>query len=184
MPEITTVGEWLHWSYANLAMAHAAVENGATTYSRAHFIIRSRLYKGLTNQTMQIGSFLNDERLKMTLPRACSYCGCAENLSVDHLMPKARGGLDRPENLVWACKSCNSAKRDRDLLLWYNTQGKFPPLMLLRRYLKIAIEICMSLDVMAHGLDAAPEMPFELRLVPQSYPRPSELVLWVSPLKE
>jgi hypothetical protein len=70
------------------------------------------------------------------------------------------------------------------MLLWYKTKGEFPPLMLLRRYLKIAVEICTALDVMAHRFDTAPDLPFELKLVPQSYPRPVELILWVAPRNE
>ena len=53
--EITTVGELLHWSYANLAMAHSAIEAKADNYGRIQFMIRSRLYKGLNLQTMKIG---------------------------------------------------------------------------------------------------------------------------------
>lgn len=68
--EIATVGERLYWSYANLPMAHSADEAGAEKYGRPHFIVRSRLYAGLKKQTMQIGSLVHDERLKMILPQA------------------------------------------------------------------------------------------------------------------
>lgn len=53
--DTTTLGELLHWSYANLAMAHAAITVKAEKYGRTQFMIRSRLYKGLNNQTMSIG---------------------------------------------------------------------------------------------------------------------------------
>lgn len=46
--EIQTVGELLHWSYANLAMAHSAITAKAEKYGRTQFMIRSRLYAGLT----------------------------------------------------------------------------------------------------------------------------------------
>ena len=52
--DINTIGELLNWSYANLAMAHAAVTAKAVKYGRLQFMIRSRLYSGLNNQTMQI----------------------------------------------------------------------------------------------------------------------------------
>lgn len=79
MPTITTIGESLYWSYANLAMAHAAVEKQADKYNPNYFIIRARLYKGLTTQSMSIGTIADDERLKMTLPQACAYCGSEKN---------------------------------------------------------------------------------------------------------
>src|ERR1044071_3612464 len=35
------------------------------------------------------------------------------DLTLDHLIPKSRGGKDEPENFVTACKPCNNAKADR-----------------------------------------------------------------------
>lgn len=44
----------------------------------------------------------------------CQYCGKGEvSLTVDHVVPKARGGLDVWENLVCACVACNNRKGDR-----------------------------------------------------------------------
>ncbi|MBR9975957.1 MAG: HNH endonuclease [Bacteroidetes bacterium] len=43
----------------------------------------------------------------------CQYCGgTAPPLTVDHIIPRARGGCDTWENLVTACLSCNNRKRD------------------------------------------------------------------------
>ena len=42
----------------------------------------------------------------------CHYCGTVAD-SVDHVLPKVRGGSDDEANLVAACIRCNSAKRDR-----------------------------------------------------------------------
>jgi hypothetical protein len=44
---------------------------------------------------------------------ACRYCGCAAPdavLTVDHVIPVALGGSDKPDNLVAACKDCNAGK--------------------------------------------------------------------------
>ena len=44
----------------------------------------------------------------------CSYCGIKSmNLTVDHIIPKSRGGKDTYENTVAACKPCNRIKDDR-----------------------------------------------------------------------
>ena len=43
----------------------------------------------------------------------CQYCGAKAPdvvLHIDHVMPKALGGSDAPENLATACKECNSGK--------------------------------------------------------------------------
>ncbi len=43
---------------------------------------------------------------------ACQYCGgAAEN--VDHVVPKSRGGEHTWENVVAACRRCNSKKENR-----------------------------------------------------------------------
>lgn len=178
--EITTVGELLYWSYANLAMAHAAVTTKSEKYNRSHFMIRSRLYAGLKNGTMQIGPIADDERLKMILPQSCCYCGCQESLSADHLIPRKKGGPNKGDNLVWACRTCNSSKGARDVLEWLAKRDQFPPLLLLRRYLKIAIELTLKANLMNTAISAAPDVPFSVSAIPMTYPRPIDLVLWVS----
>jgi hypothetical protein len=42
----------------------------------------------------------------------CQYCGTADDLTLDHVMPKSRGGRTSWDNLVTACKRCNSRKGD------------------------------------------------------------------------
>ena len=44
----------------------------------------------------------------------CQYCGRADApLTVDHVIPRAKGGEDSWENLVAACVRCNNKKGDR-----------------------------------------------------------------------
>ncbi|MCX2745811.1 HNH endonuclease [Mangrovivirga sp. M17] len=40
----------------------------------------------------------------------CQYCGKSSDLTVDHLIPKAKGGKTTWSNLVTACKRCNTVK--------------------------------------------------------------------------
>ncbi len=42
----------------------------------------------------------------------CGYCGKAAS-TIDHVMPRSRGGADSWENLVACCLRCNNAKSDR-----------------------------------------------------------------------
>jgi 5-methylcytosine-specific restriction endonuclease McrA len=41
---------------------------------------------------------------------ACGYCGSTKDLTLDHVFPKSRGGKTQWENLVTACKKCNTYK--------------------------------------------------------------------------
>ena len=170
----------MHWSYANLAMAHAAITANAEGYGRIQFMIRARLYKGLNAGTMSIGPLADDERLKMILPQACCYCASRESLSIDHLIPTKKGGRNIGDNLVWACRSCNSSKCATDALDWMPQRNQFLPLLLLRRYLKLAIELCRERELMNTNLEEAPDLPFSLSTVPLLYPKPNHLTLWVT----
>jgi len=43
----------------------------------------------------------------------CQYCGSTQDLTIDHVLPKACGGRSTFENCVVACKTCNNKKGDR-----------------------------------------------------------------------
>ena len=42
----------------------------------------------------------------------CGYCGSHAD-SIDHVMPRSRGGKNVWENVIAACRTCNLRKRDR-----------------------------------------------------------------------
>ena len=42
----------------------------------------------------------------------CQYCGAAAE-NIDHVIPRSRGGMHSWDNVVAACRSCNSRKEDR-----------------------------------------------------------------------
>ena len=49
---------------------------------------------------------------------SCQYCGrTAGQLTLDHVIPRHRGGLHRWENLVAACPQCNRRKGGRTLAM-------------------------------------------------------------------
>jgi hypothetical protein len=171
-----------YWSYANLAMAHAAVTGKAPGYTQVHFMIRSRLYKGLHAGSMNIGPIADDERLKMILPQACCYCGSKRHLAADHLIPRKMGGADSGDNRVWACRSCNSSKSASDVLGWLARREQFPPLLLLRRYLKPAVEISRERQALLSPISELPQLPFSIPHIPTTFPAPGSLKLWTTEL--
>lgn len=44
---------------------------------------------------------------------SCQYCRRSDNLTIDHVIPKSKGGDDSWENLITACIDCNNKKGDR-----------------------------------------------------------------------
>lgn len=45
--------------------------------------------------------------------RICRLCGSTEQLEVDHIIPRSRGGQSYPSNLQTLCKRCNMSKGSR-----------------------------------------------------------------------
>lgn len=44
---------------------------------------------------------------------ACQYCGSGSDLTVDHVIPRSKGGSSEWENVVACCSTCNRRKADR-----------------------------------------------------------------------
>jgi 5-methylcytosine-specific restriction endonuclease McrA len=42
----------------------------------------------------------------------CQYCGSRGNLTVDHVLPRSKGGPSSWENIVTSCAPCNRRKGD------------------------------------------------------------------------
>ena len=85
------------------------IHTAVATYPRPsvvrliHLVRRPRSVVKLTRREV----FLRDNY-------TCQYCGVrGRDLTVDHVMPKHRGGRHTWENLVSACKTCNHRKGGR-----------------------------------------------------------------------
>lgn len=59
----------------------------------------------------------------------CAYCGCTpkkqDRLTRDHLEARSAGGATRQDNIVPACRSCNSSKGADDFKNWFMKQPFF-----------------------------------------------------------
>lgn len=177
--EIEKVREKIYWSYANLAMAHTAVDKKQEKYRRFNYMIRAKLFRGLKEGTMNMRTIFDDEKIKLQTGQICNYCGSSEKLALDHIFPQRFGGKDDAENLIFACKTCNSSKGKKDLMEWMGFRGKFLPLMVIRRYLKLTFHYCLENNLLdkkiadLKGMD----LPFRIELLPLSFPNPNELIL-------
>ncbi len=176
--EFMTIREFMYWNYSNVAMAHFALENSHLQYDTSCYIIRAKLFKGLCTGEMHISTVYDDEKYKLK-NHCCCYCGTLHNLSLDHLIPRNVGGSDAGDNLVYACKKCNSSKNDSDLIVWALRNNTFPPILVLRRYLKLAIAYFEKKGVIDLPFDCLLENEFTFRvdLLPYAFPQPSELKL-------
>ena len=76
-------------------------------------VIRVRSYIKVNHNKVP----LNRENIYKRDNYECVYCGESNRrlLTLDHVIPKAKGGPNTWENLVTACKKCNGEKADLTL---------------------------------------------------------------------
>ena len=86
--------------------------------ARAEFpvpsVIRRRIYINVRRR--REASSMKRLRIYMRDKYRCQYCGekkPAGELTLDHILPRSRGGDNSPVNVVTACVSCNNRKGDR-----------------------------------------------------------------------
>jgi 5-methylcytosine-specific restriction endonuclease McrA len=69
--------------------------------------------------------------IKRDFNNSCAYCGMTEKehirefnerLHQEHFIPLSEGGEYSHNNIIPACKSCNSSKQDKDFFEWYPRQ--------------------------------------------------------------
>lgn len=130
----TTVRELLHWEYAKL-IAESAVG------SRKDFAFVQHSFKKLEASKLIPSSILRENKLLVKSGQHCSYCGAAENLHWEHIVPLSLNGPDTIDNQVLACAKCNLSKGARDPYQWYgSTRADEIPRLVLGKLLKIYYE--------------------------------------------
>jgi 5-methylcytosine-specific restriction endonuclease McrA len=81
---------------------------------RVPSVIRRRIYINVRRR--REASSMKRLRIYMRDKFRCQYCGekrPAGELTLDHILPRSRGGDNSPVNVVTACVACNNRKGDR-----------------------------------------------------------------------
>lgn len=63
------------------------------------------------------------QAIKALYDNRCIYCAQRRPLTMDHVVALSRGGLHRADNIVPACRSCNSRKQARDAIEYNQSRG-------------------------------------------------------------
>jgi 5-methylcytosine-specific restriction endonuclease McrA len=90
---------------------HAEVHSAAASM-KIPSVIRLLAYRHIPQQTRA----LSRKNILLRDRNTCQFCGRifpAGDLTLDHVMPRSRGGHSTWENLVACCYTCNNRKGDR-----------------------------------------------------------------------
>ena len=55
----------------------------------------------------------------------CAYCRSEDNLTLDHITPRSKGGSEKVTNILCACHSCNQSKGHKMWSDWFLSQDFF-----------------------------------------------------------
>ena len=66
------------------------------------------------------------EAIKSEWDHRCAYCGTTdEPMSLDHIVPRTKGGSNHINNVLCACVPCNADKGHEDWIIWFIQQPFF-----------------------------------------------------------
>ncbi len=91
---------------------HSAEVHSATHAHRVPSVIRLLAYRHIPQQSRA----LSRKNILLRDRNTCQFCGRvfpSSELTLDHVVPRSRGGHSSWENLVACCYQCNNSKGDR-----------------------------------------------------------------------
>lgn len=92
--------------------------------SRSYKKLRYAVYNS-TDLTTDLSRNHYKRVLREVFHNECAYCGWKHDLTIDHVIPRSKGGSEHINNLVLACLDCNLSKSNYDLEAWYIKQPSF-----------------------------------------------------------
>ena len=106
------------WSNANpeKRKAVASAWSDANPEKRRQYKHRRRAAKRSLLSTLTVAQW---EDIKQHFDNACCYCGKKELLHQEHFLALSKGGEYSHDNILPACRSCNSSKGSKNFLDWY-----------------------------------------------------------------
>lgn len=168
-PRYDTFGENLFWSYANWQMIFATAQYGVEKFDRRSYMIRQGCYKKLCDGSRHISDLYKMNQTKVKAGNYCFYCHTEmpkEQLTLDHVFPRVKGGENEIDNIIFVCKSCNSSKGKRDLIEWFLLyRNEFPSPFVLGHYLRQVYDYVTKNNLMGLRFENVCEIdtPFEPR---------------------
>lgn len=109
---VTTLHRGFNLVYKGKAEIVKSAENEIVTDKKVYerpLIIRLLNYVKYVYRRIRV----NRQRIYRRDGNKCVYCGTSKQLTIDHVIPKSKGGRNTWENLVTCCTKCNLKKGDK-----------------------------------------------------------------------
>jgi 5-methylcytosine-specific restriction endonuclease McrA len=101
------------------------LQGKAVSLDDSNLVIRSPELQLAVPYVVRLSYYVNIQNLKTRIPFSrkgvmardggkCAYCGKTAN-TIDHIVPKSKGGENSYQNCVASCMKCNSHKSNRSL---------------------------------------------------------------------
>lgn len=85
-----------------------------------------RRVRSYESRKLKLVYTLTDEQwllIRECFGNRCAYCGRKLPLEQEHFIALTKGGEYTINNIIPACKSCNSSKGNKDFFVWYPSQS-------------------------------------------------------------
>lgn len=132
---VKTIRDLIYWQYAKI------ISESARAGKKNYAFVMDR-FKKLQSGEIEWSGSIREYIKERETPNQCIYCGSTNELSYDHLIAQSRGGPDIPDNVVMACKSCNSSKGDKGVYEWFELDRRYElPRIAEGKYLKLLYKL-------------------------------------------
>ena len=100
-----TANKWFHKAITYARKFAKGVDRADRTYRK--FVHLKTEFRPASREHL---SASKRKRILLRAKGRCMKCGSGKNLEIDHVVPLAKGGSNRLENLQLLCQRCNRMK--------------------------------------------------------------------------
>ena len=114
---VRTIEGLMFWQYAKIISQSAG-------YGKKQFGFVMDRFKKLSSGEINWSNSIREYVKEREKEDVCIYCGKKRDLTLEHILPRSRGGPDIADNAVFVCKSCNSSKGGKRLYEWFGLENR------------------------------------------------------------
>ena len=110
---VKTIRDLIFWQYSKIISESAGFGKKNYGFIMSRF---KKLQKGEIQWSSSIREWIKENENR----DICNYCGKTKHdLTIEHILPLSKGGIDHPDNAIWVCKDCNLKKSNKRLYQFF-----------------------------------------------------------------